>query len=221
MQHRSGEEPVLLPRYSHVPSCAGGLSKTKGLCDVPLPFVHNLSCLSPFLYLPCFQVPRCFLHYSPDVNYVPADVVCYLIDLFGVYQIPEDKPVWLLWYKKFPQQVADLRARALVRAVNNIVLSRGVHGTEETFATEIRKELTIHDDSPPIHLSQLKYILPRHILMSTPPPEEVDEEEEEVAAKAERERAAEASRLLVLAFVLFCLLCADGDLDARSFLRVY
>ena len=138
---------------------------------MPFPFMHNLSCLSTLLHFPCFQVPRCFLHYSPDVYYVPADVVCYLIDLFGVYQIPENKPVWLLWYTKSPHQVADLRARALVCSVNYIVLSRRVHGTEETSANEIGKELTIHDDSPPIHLSQLKDLLPRHIPMLTPPTE--------------------------------------------------
>ena len=74
-----------------------------------------------------------------------------------------------------------------MRAMNNIVFSRRVHRTEETFATEIEKELTIHNNSPPIHLSQLKDILPRHIPMSTPPPEEVDEEDEEAAAEAERE----------------------------------
>ena len=152
---------------------------------------------------------------------MPADVVCYLMDLFGVHQIPEGKPIWLLQYTKSPQQVADLRARALVRAMNNNLLSRRVHGTEETFATEIGKELTIHDDSPPFHLSQLKDILPRHIPMSTPPAEEVDEEDEEATAEAERECAVEAAKLLVLfAFVLFRLLCRHDDVDVRSFLRI-
>ena len=142
---------------------------------------------------------------------MPADVVCFLIDLFDVYQLPEDKPVWLLWYTKSPQQGADLRARGLVRAVNDIVLSRRAHGTEETFANEIGKELTIHDDSPPIHLSKLKDILPRHIPMSIPRAAQEDEEDEEAAAEVERERAAEAARLLVLAFVLpsFWSRCSD------------
>ena len=143
---------VLLPRYSHVPGCAGGLSKTKGLCDVAFPLLHNFSYPSLQVYLPYYQVPRCFLHYSPDVYYVPADVVCFLIDLFDAYQIPEDKPVWLLWYTKSSQQVVDLRARALVRAVNNIVLSRRPHGTEETFATEIGKELTIHSSDSSLQI---------------------------------------------------------------------
>ena len=107
-----------------------------------------------------------------------------------------------------------------MRTINNIVLSRRVHGTEETFANEIGKELTIHDDSPPIHLSQLRDILPCHIPMSTPPTEEVDEEDEEAAAEVERKHAAEAARLLMSAFVLFCLLGADSDVDVRSLLRV-
>ena len=102
---------------------------------------------------------RSFLHYSLDVFYVPGDVLCDLIDLFGVYPIPEDKLVWCLWYTKSTQQVANLRARCLVRTVNYIVSSRRVHRTEDTFATEIGKELTI---------SQLKDILSRHIPMSTP-----------------------------------------------------
>ena len=47
----------------------------------------------------CFlRVPHCFLHYSLDIAYVPADVMCYSIDLFGVYRIPEDKYVWVLWH---------------------------------------------------------------------------------------------------------------------------
>ena len=149
---------------------------------------------------------------------MPADVVCFLIDLFNVYQIPEEKPVWLLWYTKSPQQMADLRARALVRSVNNIVWSRRAHGTQETFANEIGKELTIHDDSPPIHLSKLKDILPRHILVSIPPATEEDEEDEEAAAEVERERVAEAAKLFVLAFVLptFWSRCSD----VMSFLLV-
>ena len=77
--------------------------------------------------------------------------------------------------------------------MNYIVFSRRVHGTEDTFTTEIGEELIIHDDSPPIHLSQLKDILSRHIPMSTPPAEEVDEEDEEAAAGVERECAAEAA----------------------------
>ena len=101
--------------------------------------------------------------------------------------------MWLLCTKS-PQQVADVRARSLVRAVNYILLSRRVHGTKDIFANEVGKELTIHDDSPPIHLSQLKGILSCHIPMWTPPAEEVDEEDREGAAAAERERVAVAVR---------------------------
>ena len=145
--------------------------------------------------------------------------MCYLIDLFGVYPIREDKPIWMLWYPKFPHQLLDLRGRALVRTMKNIVSPQRVHG-DETFANEIGKELTVHDDPPLIHLSQSKDILPRHFIVSTPPTEEVDEEDEEAAAEAETERAAEAAGLLMSSFVLFYLFGGGSDSNDRSLLRV-